>query len=152
MKHALFLDYQLSDPPFRGLSFNEAYELIMCYVKSLQNAFHLGRAIIYLPGRGVHVRFPFARLTAEEVMFLTRYAKADRGYCWWTEVKGGRQCLRSGKKIIVVTVRGRRVGHRVEEAPRLMGVMDPGGWRVATQSNEVGKENAVNVGGVFASA
>jgi len=125
-RFCLFIDYDLDSFLLRGLSPSEALDLVLCYVKSLQNVFKLGRAVIYRSDNGFHVRFPFARLSEKEVVFLTQYAKAESGYLYWTKVKEGRQCLRISRKRIVKMFGNKRLGRRVEGSkPELIAIVDP---------------------------
>lgn len=112
MRYMLFLDYDLQDRRsgnwgwlfylpkwWVDFRFSDFLELILMDVKRLQRMFRLGKAVVYRSSQnGVHVYFPDARLTKEQVEAILLESKCHWGFKQFS-VRVGDQTLRvSGKK------------------------------------------------------
>lgn len=88
----------------------------------------IGKAVIKRSINGYHLKFPFARITEEEVAWLMEGSPVDTGYAWWVRERGS-STLRIGHKTIVREVGTgplrRFVGRRrVEDTPFVVEVIE----------------------------
>ena len=111
-------------------SMNELYDLVLLDAQRIQHLLgpRAGRAIVKQSINGYHLKFPFARLTEEEVAWLMEGSPVDSGYKYWVQERHS-STLRVGPKTIVKEVgvgpRTRIVGRRrVEDTPYVVMVLE----------------------------
>ena len=126
-------DYDLyGHPELRDIG--ELLELVLIDAKRIQHLMgpRAGRAIVKQSINGYHLKFPFARLTEEEVAWLMEGSPIDSGYKYWVQERHS-STLRIGPKTIVKEVgvgpRARIVGRRrVEDTPIVVETLE-NPWR-----------------------
>ena len=125
----LKLDFDMyGHPELRSM--DELYDLVLLDAQRIQHLLgpRAGRAIIKQSINGYHLKFPFARLTEEEVAWLMEGSPVDSGYKYWVQERHS-STLRVGPKTIVKEVgvgpRARIVGRRrVEDTPYVVMILE----------------------------
>ena len=125
----LKLDFDMyGHPELRSM--DELYDLVLLDAQRIQHLLgpRAGRAIIKQSINGYHLKFPFARLTEEEVAWLMEGSPVDSGYKYWVQERHS-STLRVGPKTIVKEVgvgpRARTVGRRkVEDTPYVVMILE----------------------------
>jgi hypothetical protein len=129
MMHTLEQDFDLyGHPEFKSM--NELYELVLIDAKRIQYLLgpRAGKAIIKQSVNGYHLKFPFSRITEEEVNWLMESSPVDTGYRYWTQERHS-STLRLSSKTIVKEVgtgpRTRIVGRRkVLDEPFIVKILE----------------------------
>ena len=127
--YALKQDYDLyGHPELRDMG--ELLEMVRVDARRIQYILgpRVGRAVIKRSVNGFHVKFPFARITEEEVAWMMEGSPLDTGFRYWCQERGS-STLRIGPKTIVKEVgtgpRRRFVGRRrVEDTPFVVEVIE----------------------------
>jgi len=125
----LKLDFDLyGHPELRSMG--ELRELVEVDAKRIQHLLgpRAGVAIIKQSVNGYHLKFPFSRLTEEEVAWLMEGSPIDTGYRYWVQERHS-STLRVGPKTIVKEVGvgpGARIvgSRRVEDTPMVVMVLE----------------------------
>jgi len=129
MSHSISLDLDLyGHPELRSMG--DLLELVLIDAKRIMHLLgpRAGPAVVKQSVNGYHLRFPFARVTEEEVAWLMEGSPVDSGYRYWCMERGS-STLRIGPKTIVKEVgsgeAARLVGsRRVEDTPRVVEVLE----------------------------
>lgn len=122
-------DYDLyGHPELRDMG--ELLEMVQVDAKRIQFLLgpRVGRAVIKRSVNGLHLKFPFARITEEEVAWMMEGSPLDTGFRYWCRERGS-STLRIGHKTIVKEVGTgplrRFVGRRrVEDTPFVVEVIE----------------------------
>ena len=129
MRHRLLLDYDIyGHPELRDMA--ELLELVLLDARRIMHLLgpRAGPAVVKQSVNGYHLRFPFSRVTEEEVAWIMEGSPVDTGYRHWARERHS-STLRVAPKTIVKEVgsgeAARLVGsRRVPDTPRVVEVLE----------------------------
>jgi len=108
----------------------ELLEMVQVDAKRIMHLLgpRIGNAVVKQSVNGFHLKFPFARITEEEVAWMMQGSPLDSGYRYWCMERGS-STLRIGPKTIMKEVgtgpRRRFVGRRrVEDTPFVVEIIE----------------------------
>ena len=129
MSFTLKNDYDIyGHPEVRDMG--ELLELVQIDARRIMHLLgpRIGKAVIKRSTNGFHLKFPFARITGEEVAWLMESSPLDTGFRYWCMERGS-STLRIGPKTIMKEVgtgpHRRIVGrYRVEDTPFIVEIIE----------------------------